>query len=47
MNMAKQVKRTVSANCIKPLQLKNPKVKKSDFDNALRAMTKPRPKVKK
>lgn len=40
--MGKQVKRTVSARCVKPLQLKNPTVKKLDFDNALRAMTKPR-----
>lgn len=40
--MAQQVKKTSISKSVKSPQLKNPKVKKSDFDKALRAMTKPR-----
>lgn len=40
--MAQQIKKAVIARSVKSPQLKNPKVKKSDFDKALRALTKPR-----
>jgi len=45
--MAKQVKKSIRAESVKASQIKNPTVKKSDFDKALRAMTKPRPRAKK
>lgn len=45
--MAKQVKRATLKRAIKTPKFKNPTVKKSDFDKALRAMTKPRPRAKK
>ncbi len=44
--MAKQAKKAIRAKSVKDPQLKNPTVKKSDFDKALRAMTKPRPRAK-
>ena len=39
--MAKQVKKATLSKSVKAPKLKNPTVKKSDFDKALRAMTKP------
>ncbi len=45
--MAKQVKKAIQSKSVKAPKLKNPTVKKSDFDKALRAMTKPRPRAKK